>query len=90
MSGFGIYLMNSEVCGSNFSRTFTHRYWLTYECWQVFFDTNPLIWFEGTLDRDVEHHEQEFPHLVHMTNQYLTMTASSVSPERLSSTVLGL
>jgi hypothetical protein len=38
-------------------------------------DTDPLTWWKQ--------HVQEFPHLVRMVSQYLTVPATSVSPERL-------
>ena len=42
-------------------------------------DTDPLMWWTQ--------HQQEFPRLVRMTRQYLTVPSSSVSPERLLSSV---
>ena len=42
-------------------------------------DTDPLMWWNQ--------YQQEFPHLTHMVRQYLTVTVTSVSPERLFSTV---
>ncbi len=42
---------------------------------QVPLDTDPLMWWK----QDV----QEFPHLVLMVRQYLTVPATSTSPERL-------
>ena len=46
---------------------------------QVTKDTDPLMWWKQ--------HQQEFPRLARMTRQYLTVTASSSSPERLFSSV---
>ena len=46
---------------------------------QVTKDTDPLMWWKQ--------HQQEFPRLARMTRQYLTVPASSVSPERLFSSV---
>ena len=46
---------------------------------QVANDTDPLMWWKQ--------HQQEFPHLSHMTRQYLTVPVSSSSPERLFSSV---
>jgi hypothetical protein len=46
---------------------------------QVPLDTDPLIWWKQ--------HVQDFPRLVRMTRQYLAVPASSVSPERLFSSV---
>jgi hypothetical protein len=43
---------------------------------QVSNDTDHLMWWK--------HHHQEFPDLVRMTRQYLTVPATSVSPERFS------
>jgi hypothetical protein len=37
-------------------------------------DTDPLMWWK--------HHHQEFPDLVRMTRQYLTVPVTSTSPER--------
>jgi hypothetical protein len=42
---------------------------------QVVKDTDPLMLRKQ--------HQQEFPRLAHMTRQYLTVPASSSSPERL-------
>ena len=46
---------------------------------QVVNDTDPLMWWKQ--------HQQEFPRLVRMTRQYLTVSVSSVSPERLFTSV---
>ena len=46
---------------------------------QVANDTDPLMWWKQ--------HQEEFPHLVHMVRQYLTVPPSSTSPERLFSRV---
>jgi hypothetical protein len=46
---------------------------------QVANDTDPLMWWKQ--------HQEEFPLLVRMTRQYLTVLANSVSPERLFSSV---
>ena len=46
---------------------------------QVANDTDPLMWWKQ--------HQEEFPHLSRMTRQYLTVSASSASPERLFSSV---
>ena len=46
---------------------------------QVPFDTDPLMWWKN--------HVQDFPLLDRMTRQYLTVSATSVSPERLFSRV---
>ena len=46
---------------------------------EVSLDTNPLMWWK--------HHVQEFPHLVRLDRQHLTVPATSVSPERLFSSV---
>ena len=46
---------------------------------QVVKDTDPLMWWK--------HHQQEFPRLARMTRQYLTVSVSSSSPERLFSSV---
>jgi hypothetical protein len=46
---------------------------------QVVKDTDPLMWSKQ--------HQEEFPHLVRMTRQYLTESDSSSSPERLFSSV---
>ena len=46
---------------------------------QVVNDTDPLMWWKQ--------HQQEFPRLSRMTRQYLTVPASSESPERLFSSV---
>jgi hypothetical protein len=46
---------------------------------QVPNDTDPLMWWK--------HHQQEFPDLAQMTRQYLTVPATSVSPERFFSRV---
>ncbi len=46
---------------------------------QVAKDTDPLMWWKQ--------HQQEFPRLSRMTRQYLTVPASSSSPERLFSSV---
>ena len=46
---------------------------------QVDKDTDPLMWWKQ--------HQQEFPRLARMTRQYLTVTDSSSSPERLFSSV---
>ena len=46
---------------------------------QVANDTDPLMWWKQ--------HQQEFPRLTRMTRQYLTVPSSSVSPERLFSSV---
>ena len=48
---------------------------------QVTNDTDPLMWWKQ--------HQQEFPRLDRMTRQYLAVSASSASPERLFSS-LGL
>jgi hypothetical protein len=46
---------------------------------QVVNDTDPLMWWKQ--------HQEEFPRLARMTRQYLTVPASSASPERLFSSV---
>ena len=46
---------------------------------QVANDTDPLMWWKQ--------HQQEFPRLSRMTRQYLSVPASSASPERLFSSV---
>ncbi len=46
---------------------------------QVPNDTDPLMWWKQ--------HQQEFPDLVRMTRQYLTVPATSASPERFFSRV---
>ena len=46
---------------------------------QVANDTDPLMWWKQ--------HQQEFPRLARMVRQYLTVPASSASPERLFSSV---
>jgi hypothetical protein len=46
---------------------------------QVPLDTDPLMWWKQ--------HVQEFPHLARMARQYLTVPATSASPERLFSSV---
>jgi hypothetical protein len=46
---------------------------------QVPLDTDPLMWWKQ--------HLQEFPHLVHMVRQHLTVPVTSASPERLFSSV---
>ena len=46
---------------------------------QVANDTDPLMWWKQ--------HQEEFPLLAHMTEQYLTVSVSSTSPERLFSSV---
>ena len=46
---------------------------------QVANDTDPLMWWKQ--------HQQEFPRLSRMTRQYLSVPASSESPERLFSSV---
>ena len=46
---------------------------------QVANDTDPLMWWKQ--------HQEEFPRLSRMTRQYLTVPASSASPERLFSSV---
>ncbi len=46
---------------------------------QVPNDTDPLMWWK--------HHQQEFPDLVRMARQYLTVPATSTSPERFLSRV---
>ena len=46
---------------------------------QVVNDTDPLMWWKQ--------HQEEFPSLVRMARQYLAVPASSVSPERLFSSV---
>ena len=46
---------------------------------QVVNDTDPLMWWKQ--------HQQEFPRLVRLARQYLTVSASSESPERLFSSV---
>ncbi len=46
---------------------------------QVPLDTDPLMWWKQ--------HVQEFPCLDRMVRQYLTVPATSVSPERLFSSV---
>jgi hypothetical protein len=46
---------------------------------QVAKDTEPLMWWKQ--------HQQEFPRLARMTRQYLAVSASSSSPERLFSSV---
>jgi hypothetical protein len=47
--------------------------------YQVPLDTDPLMWWKK--------HSQEFPRLVRMVRQYLTVPATSESPERLFSSV---
>ncbi len=42
-------------------------------------DTDPLMWWKQ--------HEEEFPRLSRMVRQYLAVLATSVSPERLFSSV---
>jgi hypothetical protein len=42
---------------------------------QVTLDTDPLMW--------LKQHVQEFPRLVLLTRKYLTVPATSMSPERL-------
>ena len=46
---------------------------------QVVNDTDPLMWWKQ--------HQQEFPRLSRMVRQYLSVPASSASPERLFSSV---
>ena len=46
---------------------------------QVSLDTDPLMWWKQYV--------QEFPLLTHMVRQYLTVTDTSASPERLFSSV---
>ena len=46
---------------------------------QVSNDTDPIIWWKQ--------HHQEFPDLARMTRQYLTVPATSVSPEKFFSLV---
>ena len=46
---------------------------------QVPLDTDPLMWWKQ--------HVQEFPRLSRMTRQHLTVPVTSVSPERLFSSV---
>ena len=46
---------------------------------QVPLDTDPLMWWKQ--------HVKEFPRLTRMTRQYLAVPATSVSPERLFSSV---
>jgi hypothetical protein len=46
---------------------------------QVPNDTDPLMWWN--------HYQQEFPDLSRMARQYLTVPATSVSPERFFSRV---
>ena len=46
---------------------------------QVANDTDPLMWWKQ--------HQQEFPRLSRMVRQYLSVPVSSVSPERLFSSV---
>ena len=46
---------------------------------QVPLDTEPLMWWMQ--------HVQEVPRLVHMTRQYVAVSATSASPERLFSSV---
>ena len=46
---------------------------------QVSNDTDPLMWWNQ--------HQQEFPDLVRMTRQYLTVPVTSESPERFFSRV---
>ena len=46
---------------------------------QVTNDTDPLMWWKQ--------HQEEFPRLARMVRQYLTVPASSASPERLFSSV---
>ena len=46
---------------------------------QVANDTDPLMWWKQ--------HQEEFPRLARMARQYLTVPASSASPERLFSSV---
>ena len=45
----------------------------------VFNDTDPLMWWKQ--------HQEEFPRLARMVRQYLAVSASSASPERLFSSV---
>ena len=47
---------------------------------QVPLDTDPLMWWKQ--------HVQEFPRLARMVRQYLAVPATSVSPERLFSSVV--
>ena len=46
---------------------------------QVTNDTDPLMWWKQ--------YQQEFPHLSRMARQYLSVSVSSASPERLFSSV---
>ena len=46
---------------------------------QVANDTDPLMWWKQ--------HQQEFPRLARIVRQYLAVPVSSVSPERLFSSV---
>ena len=47
---------------------------------QVPNDTDPLMWWKK--------HQQELPDLTRMTRQYLTVPATSESPERLLDTTM--
>jgi hypothetical protein len=46
---------------------------------QVSLDSDPLMWWKQYV--------QEFPHLVHMTRQHLAVPSTSVSPQRLFSSM---
>ncbi len=46
---------------------------------EVPLDTDPLMWWKQ--------HVQEFPHLVRMVRQHLTVPVTSASPERLFSSM---
>ena len=46
---------------------------------QVSLDTDPLVWWKQ--------HVQEFPRLTRMVRQYLAVTVTSASPDRLFNSV---